>query len=134
MKNEDRVVGLLSELVHKQDVFTDKLTELVHKQDVFTDKLTELVHKQDVFTDKLSEMVHRQDAMVDELKEQKRTQIRQENLLIQILEVLQDDVPRFDELIEMEQLDGGKRIVLRKYRSSSMNNDQLSMINSQVDN
>ena len=97
MKNEDRVVGLLSELVHKQDVSTDKLTELVHKQDVFSNKLSEIF---------------------DELKEQKRTQIRQENLLMQILEVLQDDVPRFDEVIEMEQLDGGKRIVLRKYRSS----------------
>ena len=87
------------------------LSELVHKQDVFTDKLSELVHKQDVFSNKLSEIF-------DELKEQKRTQIRQENLLMQILEVLQDDVPRFDEVIEMEQLDGGKRIVLRKYRSS----------------
>lgn len=36
-------------------------------------------------------------------------QERQEKILINILEVLADDVPKFDELIEMEQLEGGKR-------------------------
>ena len=36
-------------------------------------------------------------------------QERQEKLLIKIPEILADDVPKFDELIEMEQLEGGKR-------------------------
>lgn len=40
-------------------------------------------------------------------------QERQEKILIKILEVLSDDVPKFDELIEMDQL-GGKKVVLRK--------------------
>ncbi len=118
MKNEDRIVELLAELVHKQDVFTDKLTELVHNQDVFTNKLTELVHKQDMFADGLKGVQDGLKNVVEELRDQKRLQNRQENLLIQILEVLQDDIPRFDEVLEVEQLEGGKRIILRKYRSS----------------
>jgi hypothetical protein len=43
-------------------------------------------------------------------------QERQEKTLINILEVLSDDVPKFDQLIEMEQLEGGKKVVLRKSR------------------
>ena len=71
MKNEEKVVELLSEMLVKQDRFETILSKLVTIQE------------------------------------------RQENVLIKILEVLEDDVPKFDELIEMEQL-GGKKIVLRK--------------------
>ncbi len=39
-----------------------------------------------------------------------------ERLLIKILEILSDDVPKFDEMIEMEQFEGGKKVILRKSR------------------
>ena len=43
-------------------------------------------------------------------------QERQEKILINILDVLADDVPKFDELTELEQLEGGRKIFLRMYR------------------
>lgn len=43
-------------------------------------------------------------------------QKRQEKILINILDVLADDVPKFDELTELEQLEGGRKIFLRMYR------------------
>ncbi|MEM6524328.1 MAG: hypothetical protein AAGF85_20010 [Bacteroidota bacterium] len=78
MKNEDKVVELLSEMVVKQDQFVNQQSELVN-----------------------------------EIKDIRRVQERQENLLFKILEVLSDDVPKFDEVLEIENLKDG-RIILKK--------------------
>ncbi|WP_194974272.1 hypothetical protein [Aquiflexum lacus] len=78
MKNEDKIVELLSEMLVRQDRFEAGLVKLAES--------------------------HERLVTIQE---------RQEKILIKILEVLEDDVPKFDELIEMEQL-GGKKIVLRK--------------------
>lgn len=78
MKNEDKIIELLSEMLIRQDRFESSLEKIVNSQE-------RLVAIQE----------------------------RQEKNLINILEVLADDVPKFDELIEMEQL-GEKKVVLRK--------------------
>lgn len=78
MKNEDRIVELLSEMLIKQDAFVDGLNE-VKKEIAATRKI----------------------------------QIRQENHLIKILEILADDVPKFDQVIEPEELKEGKIVSKR---------------------
>jgi len=68
----------------------------------------------------LTKMLGQQEQMVSELKEMKgdisdmkRLQNRQEEILLHILEALEDDVPKFDELIELEKVQDDK-VVLRK--------------------
>ncbi len=92
MKNEDKIVELLSEMLVKQDRFETRLDKIATGLDL-------LANSQE-------RMISIQERMIS-------VQERQENILIKILEVLADDVPKFDELIEMEQLQG-KRVVLRK--------------------
>lgn len=92
MKNEDKIVELLSEMLIRQDRFEAGLSKLAEG------------------FEKLSDVVGR---LTDSQEKLITIQERQEKILIKILEVLGDDVPKFDELIEMEQL-GGKKIVLRK--------------------
>ena len=86
MKNEDKIVELLSEMLIRQDRFEAGLSKLAEG------------------FGKLSDVVGR---LTDSQEKLITIQERQERVLIKILEVLEDDVPKFDELIEMEQL-GGK--------------------------
>jgi phage-related tail protein len=53
---------------------------------------------------------------------QERILNRQEKLLERILEAVTGDIPRFEEIIDVETLDNGKRIILHrsKYSSSSI--------------
>ena len=95
MKNEDRIVALLSEILIRQDRFDEGLKKLSEGLMILASSQKELVSSQEKLI---------------------AIQERQEKILINILEVLADDVPKFDELIEMEQLEGGKKVVLRKYR------------------
>jgi hypothetical protein len=88
MKNEDRIVALFSEILIRQDRFEVGLNKLSEGLMILASSQEKLV----------------------------ATQERKEKIPINILEVLADDVPKFDELIEMEQLEGGKKVVLRKYR------------------
>lgn len=68
---------------------------------------------EDKVVELLSEMVVKQDQLVSEIKDMRKVQERQENLLFKILEVLSDDVPRFDEVLEIENLKDG-RIIWKK--------------------
>lgn len=95
MKNEDRIVALLSEILIRQDRFDEGLKKLSEGLMILASSQKELVSSQEKLI---------------------AIQERQEKILLNILEVLADDVPKFDELIEMEQLEGGKKVVLRKYR------------------
>jgi hypothetical protein len=88
MKNEDKIVELLSELLVRQERFEAGLDKLGAGLNILASSHERLIAIQE----------------------------RQEKILIKILEVLADDVPKFDEVIEMEQLEGGKKVVLRKYR------------------
>ena len=88
MKIDDKIVELLTELLIRQDRFEAGLNKLAEGLSLLASSQGKLIAIQE----------------------------RQEKILINILEVLADDVPKFDELIEMEQLEGGKKVVLRKYR------------------
>jgi DNA anti-recombination protein RmuC len=106
MKNEDKIVELLSEMLIRQDRFEsrlDKITDVMEKLVPAIDQLGTGVEQLGTGLEKLSNSQERLIAI----------QERQEKILINILEVLADDVPKFDELIEMEQL-GEKKVVLRK--------------------
>ncbi|MGY6743038.1 MAG: hypothetical protein ACXIUQ_09905 [Cecembia sp.] len=92
MKNEDKIVDLLSEMLIRQDRFEAGLGKLADGFGKFSDVVGKLNESQERLI---------------------TIQERQERVLIKILEVLEDDVPKFDELIELEQL-GGKKVVLRK--------------------
>ena len=95
MKDEDRIVDLLTGQLIRQDKLEAGLTRLTTRVDQLGTGLNILV------------------GMLENLV---AIQERQEKLLIKIAEILADDVPKFDELIEMEQLEGGKKVILRKYR------------------
>ena len=51
--------------------------------------------------------------MKGDISDSKRLHNRQEEILMHILEALEDDVPKFDELIELEKVQDDK-VVLRK--------------------
>jgi len=87
MKNDDRIVELLSEMPIKHDAFVDGLSEV--RKEVGNVKR--------------------------EISGVKKIQLRQENLLLKILEVLAGDVPKFDQVIELEELKGGKIILKRTH-------------------
>jgi len=99
MKNEDKIVELLSEMLLRQDRFESGLEKLTDGVDKLATGLVQLGTGLDLLANSQERLI--------------KIQERQENILIKILEVLADDVPKFDELIEMEQL-GGKKVILRK--------------------
>lgn len=63
-----------------------------------------------------SEMRVKQEEFVQELKEVKQIQIRQENHLIKMLEILANDVPKFDEILDIEFIKENTQIVLKKHK------------------
>lgn len=70
---------------------------------------------EDKVVELLSEMLVKQDAFVNELKAVKDIQLRQERHLIKMLEILADDVPKFDEVIDVEFMNNEKQIILKKH-------------------
>jgi len=78
MKNEDRIVALLSEILIRHDRFDEGLKELSEGLMILASSQKELVSSQEKLI---------------------AIQERQEKILLNILEVLADDVPKFDELI-----------------------------------
>lgn len=89
--------------------------------------LTEMLGQQKTMVAELSGIKGQQITMVEELQvmradlshlakdttELKRLQKRHEDILMHILKALQDDIPKYGQLIEMEKMQGNK-IVLRK--------------------
>ena len=71
---------------------------------------------EDKIVELLSDMVVKQDTFIEELREVKSIQKRQETHLIKMLEILSDDVPKFDELLDVEFMKDGKQIILKKHR------------------
>ncbi|MEX2566566.1 MAG: hypothetical protein WD431_11535 [Cyclobacteriaceae bacterium] len=116
MKNEDKIVELLSELLLRQDKSETVLNKLVENFDKMGTVINEMGTAINEMGTVLNEMGTVLIKMSDSQERLIAVQERQEKILIKILEVLADDVPKFDELIEMEQLEGGKKVVLRKSR------------------
>ena len=70
------------------------------------DRISEMLIKQEAFVDGLN-------AVKEEITEGRKIQACQENHLIKLLEILTDDVPKFDQVIELEELKGGKVVLKR---------------------
>ena len=105
MQNEGRIVELLAEMLIRQDIFIDELRNVK----------SELVG-----------VNQRLDEQSTIFKEHSGILIRHEQLLKRndrqterILELLSESVIRFDEVLDVEQLDQGKRIVLHKSKYAS---------------
>lgn len=70
----------------------------------------------DKIADLLSEMLVKQDVFVSELQQVRKIQERQEKLLVKMLEILSDDIPKFDELLDIEYVKGKDQIILKKHK------------------
>ncbi|MDX2190123.1 MAG: hypothetical protein SFY32_09680 [Bacteroidota bacterium] len=106
MKNEDRIVELLAESLIKQDLFIEGLNNLGDK------------------VDKLGDKVDKMSVEISEMKEEisliNRNANRQEKLLEHILEALSDDVPHYNQVLDVEYLENGKRVVLHKHEHKNI--------------
>lgn len=112
MQNEGRIVELLAEMLIKQDIFIAELRNVKNELVGVNQRL-----------DEHSEILKEHSEI---LKEHSGILIRHERLLERndhqtqrILELLSEDVIRFDEVLDVEQLEEGKRIVLHKSKYAS---------------
>ncbi len=74
------------------------------------------MQSEDKIVELLSEMLIKQDTFVKELRDVKKIQLRQESHLIKLLEIMSDDVPKFDEMLDVEFVNKDKQVILRKHR------------------
>ncbi|MEQ8905056.1 hypothetical protein [Ekhidna sp.] len=92
MKNEDKIVELLSEMLVKQDAFVTGIDKVDKRFNGVERKLG---------------------GMERELKKVAAIQERQEQLMLKLLEIMDDDVPKFDQVINIENLKDGSVILKR---------------------
>ena len=102
MTNEDKIVELLSELVQKQDDIVGEITGL--RTDV-----------NGLRTD-VGGLKEEQKKPMLSYPSMKRYSITHERDLLKIIELLEQDVPRFDEVVKIEQLPED-RFIIRKLPS-----------------
>ncbi len=95
MKNEDKIVELLSELVQKQDAIVGEITGL--RADV--SGLKEEQKKTNTILSKHEKIMN-----------------KHERDLLKIIELLEQDVPKFDKVVKIEQLPED-RFIIRKLPS-----------------
>lgn len=119
MQNESRIVELLAEMLIKQDIFIDELRNVKNELVGVKGELVGVNQRLDEHSAILKEH-----ATI--LKEHSNILTRHERLLQRndrqnerILELLSEDVIRFEEILDVEQLDQGKRIVLHKSKYAS---------------
>lgn len=105
MQNEGRIVELLAEMLIRQDIFIDELrnvkNELVGVNQRLDEHSTILKEHSGILT-RHEQLLKRNDRQTE-----------------RILELLSENVIRFDEVLDVEQLDQGKRIVLHKSKYAS---------------
>lgn len=105
MQNEGRIVELLAEMLIRQDIFIDELrnvkSELVGVNQRLDEHSTILKEHSGILT-RHEQLLKRNDRQTE-----------------RILELLSESVIRFDEVLDVEQLDQGKRIVLHKSKYAS---------------
>ncbi|MEM0940396.1 MAG: hypothetical protein AAF600_18165 [Bacteroidota bacterium] len=85
MKNEDKVVELLSKMVHKQDLFVEEMIGIKAETG----------------------------GIKEEIKRIASIQERQEELMYKLLEIMDDGVPEFDQIIDIENLKDGSVFLKR---------------------
>lgn len=112
MHNEERIVELLAEMLIKQDVFIDELRGVKSELVGVKGELVGVNQKLDEHSAILKEHT-------DILIRHERLLKRNDHQMERVLELLSDDVIRFDEILDVEQLDEGKRIVLHKSKYAS---------------
>ncbi|GAB2578433.1 hypothetical protein [Spirosoma areae] len=126
MKNEDRIVELLAEMLVKQDVFIDELRNVKNEVSGVKSELVGVNQRLDEHSTLLKEHSEILKEHSEILKEHSEILTRHERLLERndamterILKLLSEDVIRFEEILDVEQFDEGKRIVLHKSKYAS---------------
>lgn len=98
MQNEGRIVELLTEMLVKQDVFIDEIRGVNRRLD-----------EHSMFLKEHTDIPTRHERLLQ----------RNDRQMERVLNLLSDDVIRYDEILDVEQLEEGKRIVLHKSRYAS---------------
>jgi|GEM_PF-2109630 len=126
MQNERRIVELLAEMLIKHDVFIDELrnvkNELVGVKGELVGVKNELVGVKGELVG-VNQRLDQHSTILKEhaeiLTRHERLLKRNDSMVERILELLSEDVIRFEEILDVEQLEGGKRIVLHKSKYAS---------------
>lgn len=112
MQNEGRIVELLAEMLIKQDIFIDELRNVKNELVGVNQRLASLEEGQN-----RHESILREHTEI--LTRHERLLERNDYQTQRIPELLSEDVIRFDEVLDVEQLEQGKRIVLHKSKYAS---------------
>lgn len=112
MKNEGRIVELLAEMLIKQDVFIDELRNVKNEVAGVRNELVGVNQRLDEHSTILKEHA-------EILTRHERLLQRNDAMTERILKLLSEDVIRFEEILDVEQFDEGKRIVLHKSKYAS---------------
>lgn len=112
MQNEGRIVELLAEMLIKQDIFIDELRNVKNELIGVNQRLASLEAGQNRHESILKEHT-------EILTRHERLLERNDHQTQRIPKLLSEDVIRFDKMLDVEQLEQGKRIVLHKSRYAS---------------
>ncbi len=112
MQNEGRIVELLAEMLIKHDVFIDELRNVKNELVGVKGELVGVNQRLDQHSTILKEHA-------EILTRHEKLLKRNDSMVERILELLSEDVIRFEEILDVEQLEGGKRIVLHKSKYAS---------------
>jgi len=112
MQNEGRIVELLAEMLIKQDIFIDELRNVKNELVGVKGELVGVNQRLDehsVILREHSEILTRHERLLK----------RNDTMTERILELLSEDVIRFEEILDVEHFEEGKRIVLHKSKYAS---------------
>ena len=119
MHNEERIVELLAELLIKQDIFIDELRNVKNEITGVKNELVGVNQRLDEHTILLQDHSNTLREHTGILTRHERLLTRNDKMTERILELLSQDVIRFEEIVDVEQFDEGKRIVLHKSKYAS---------------
>lgn len=112
MQNEGRIVELLAEMLIRQDIFIDELRNVKNELVGVKSELVGVNQRLDEHSGMLKEHT-------EILTRHERLLQRNDTMTERILKLLSGDVIRFEEILDVEQFEEGKRIVLHKSKYAS---------------
>ena len=112
MQNEGRIVELLAEMLIKQNIFIDELRNVKNELIGVKGELVGVNQRLDEHS-----VILREHSKI--LTRHERLLQRNDSMTQRIPELLSEDVVRFAEVLDVEQLEEGKRIVLHKSKYAS---------------
>lgn len=115
MKSEDKIVELLSDMLIKQDRFIDGLDKLGDRVGGVEREIGGVKKEMGGLKKEMGGLKREFGGVKSQIQELNRIQIRQENLMMKMLEILDEAVPKFDQIIYIEHLKDGT-VVLKRHQ------------------